>query len=91
MENIKKEKYWEEKTKREKYWEEKTDPEKIEKLKDELKRTQRQLEKICTFCSSLINHFHVNDTIAIRMKHPNEESYDSFHFRVEEFKDSHKD
>ena len=72
---------------REKYWGEKTDSEKIEKLKNELIRTQNQLKKVCDSMALLQHHFHASDqTLSVRIKNANEESYGGFYFRVEEFK-----
>jgi uncharacterized protein (DUF342 family) len=72
---------------REKHWGEKNDSEKIEKLKNELIRTQNQVKRICDSMALLQNHFHASDqTLAVRVKNANEESCGGFYFRVEEFK-----
>jgi hypothetical protein len=71
--------------KRNKYWSEMTDSEKINKLQQELSRTQNRLADVCKYVSQLIDHNHFNNHITIRLQNPNEESYNGLYFRPEDF------
>jgi len=73
---------------RSKYWQEMNNEEKIEKLKNELFRSQQQIKKLSDFCNILFEHEHLNNHVVIKIQDPNNESYGVFCFRVEKFKEN---
>jgi hemerythrin superfamily protein len=73
---------------RNKTWLEMDKDEHIEKLRQELVRTQRHLEIISRYMSKLIEHDHMDGRIVTRLERFNEESCGNFNFRVSERLDS---
>ena len=73
---------------RNKTWEECDEPQKIEKLKNELMRTQQQVKDLCNFAKVLLRHEH-NGTRLVQPINQNsncEEDGGNLYFRANEFK-----
>ena len=73
------------KASRQKYFSEMDVNEKIEKLKEELHRTQCQIELLGKTLTDLLTHDHLNGKPVKRIPNPQEESGGGFWFRVEDF------
>ena len=67
---------------RESYWSEMTDERKIEKLINELTRTQHALSKLSEYVTKLIKHDHQEGRLITIIEHPDNVSYGGFYFRV---------
>jgi hypothetical protein len=62
-----------------------TDSQKIEKLANELVRTERQLKVVVELLNKFVDHDHHNNGLVYKIRHPFNESYETF--RVEDFRD----
>ena len=73
---------------REATWEEYDEQHKIEKLKKELKRTQRQVKDLCGFVKVLLRHEHNGKRLVqpINQNSQCEEDGGSLYFHVDEFR-----
>ena len=71
---------------REKYFSEKSDTEKIEMLKNELKRTQKQVQVLCSFVENLLKHEHVADSLFVPLHKVSQEYNHDLYFHLQDFK-----
>ena len=71
---------------REKYFVEMDDTQRIQKLSDELLRTQRKVEELCLIIECLLHHDHIDSKIMVEFKNPNEVNDRSIYFRPYDFK-----
>lgn len=67
-------------------WSEMSQEDKINFLKNELYRTQLQVQSLCGYINTLLQHEHIGSRIVKPIANPNSELYDcNLYFRVNGF------